>query len=119
MDGDGRITDIGNPVTDLDEVEAQYIGLLRFRGKGVSALRAARASMAANRRPWREKRSVANVHMTDLLMEMILTGTDVHAVPVDGGWLEFDTVGDYRRYAAMIADGTITRNFDPSKTPTP
>ena len=57
--------------------------------------------------------------MTDLLTEMILTGTDVHAVPVDGGWLDFDTVDDYRRYAAMIADGTITRYFGPSKTPTP
>ena len=109
----------GNPVTDLDEVEAQYIGPLRFRGKGVSALRAAPASMAANRRPWREKRSVVNATMTDLLMEMILTGTDVHAVLVDGGWLEFDTVDDYHRFAAMIADGTITRYFNPSKTPTP
>ena len=105
-------------MTDLDEGEAQYIGLLRFRGKGVSARRAARASMAANR-PWREKRSVAHAYMTDLLMEMILTGTDVHAVPVDGGWLELDTVDDYHRYAAMIADGTITRYFNPSKTPTP
>ncbi len=109
----------GQPVTNLDEVEAQYIGLLRFRGKGVSALRAARANMAANRRPWWEKRSVANAYMTDLLMEMILTVTDVHAVPVDGGWLELDTIDDYHRYAAMIADGTITRYFNPSKTPTP
>ena len=109
----------GQPVTNLDEVEARYIGLLRFRGKGVSARRAARASMAANRRPWREKRSVAKATMSDLLMEMILTGTDVHAVPVDGGWLEFDTVDEYHRYAAMIADGTITRYFNPSKTPTP
>ncbi len=109
----------GQPVTNLDEAEAQYIGLLRFRGKGVSAPRAARASMAAHRGPWREKRSVAHAYMTDLLMEMILTVTDVHAVPVDGGWLELDTVDDYRRYAAMIADGTITRNFNPSKTPTP
>ncbi len=109
----------GKPVTDLDEVEAQNIGLLRFRGKGVSALRAARASMAATRRPWRGKRSVANACMTHLLMEMILTGTDVHAMPVDGGWLEVDTVEDYQRYAAMIADGPITRYFNPSKTPTP
>ena len=117
MDGDGRITDIGSPVTDLDGVEAQYIGLLRFRGKGVAALRAARASMTANRRPWQGKRPVANAYMTDLLMEMILTGTDVHAVPVDGGWLELDTIKDYQRYAAMIADGTITRFFDFAAAP--
>ncbi len=55
--------------------------------------------------------------MTDLLMEIILTGGTVRAVPVDGGWLEIDTVADYDDAAAMIADGTITKFFDPAATP--
>jgi len=119
MDGDGRIVDIGNPVTDLDAVEAQYMGLMRFRGPGVAALEAARASMAAHRRPWQERRPVAKAYMTDLLMEMVLTGNAVHAVPVEGGWLEVDTADDYERYAAMIAEGSIAVFFDPARTPAP
>ena len=51
--------------------------------------------------------------MTDLLMELILSGGAVHAVPVAGGWLEIDTVGDYEKAIAMMADGSITRFFDP------
>lgn len=117
MNGAGCITDIGNPVSDIGTIEAQYIGLMRFRGAGVEALKAARAHLATVSRRWMEKRSAANAYMTDVLMEMIQMGCDVHAVPVEGGWLEIDTVEDYETAAAMIADGTITRFFDPAAGP--
>lgn len=108
----GRIADIGRPVSDIAEVEAQYMGLMRFRGAGVAALSAARRNFREVRRPWMKKRTPANAYMTDLLMEMILMGYAVHAVPVSGGWLEIDTVEDYEKSAAMFADGSISRFFD-------
>jgi L-glutamine-phosphate cytidylyltransferase len=117
MDSRGCIADIGNPVSDIDTIEAQYMGLMRFRGAGVDALRAARANLDTVSRPWMEKRSVTNAYMTDLLMEMILMGRGLHAVPVEGGWLEIDTVEDYERAAQMIADGSVIRFFDPATTP--
>ena len=117
MNGAGCITDIGSPVSDIGTIEAQYIGLMRFRGAGVEALKAARAHLATVSRPWMEKRTLANAYMTDVLMEMIQMGCAVRAVPVDGGWLEIDTVEDYETAAAMIADGTITRFFDPAAGP--
>ena len=117
LDRDGRITEIGNEVSDIDEIHAQYMGLIRFKGPGMDALRAARRNLHEVSRPWMEKRSIANAFMTDLLMEVILMGDAVHAVPVDGGWLEIDTVGDYEKAAAGIADGTIRRFFDPTATP--
>ena len=116
MDGRGCITDIGNPVSEIETIEAQYMGLMRFRGTGVDALRAARDNLDTGLRPWMEKRSVTNAYMTDLLMEMILMGYDLYAVPVAGGWLEIDTVEDYEGAARMIADGSIVRFFDPTAT---
>ena len=113
MDSEGRITDIGNPVDDIDDVEAQYMGLLRFRQNGTKALKEARAGLGRTERPWMEERPVENAFMTDLLMELILAGEAVHAVPVDGGWLEIDTVGDYEKITSMFADGTVTQFFDP------
>jgi choline kinase len=107
------ITDIGNAVTDIDAIQAQYMGLMRFQGPGIDALKAARKNLLATSRPWMEKRTVANAYMTDLLMEIILMGQKVHAIPVDGGWLEIDTVEDYQTAAAMIADKTITKFFNP------
>ena len=103
MDSRQCITDIGKPVSDIETIEAQYMGLMRFQGAGVDALLAARANLD----------TIANAYMTDLLMEMILMGRDLHAVPVDGGWLEIDTVDDYEKAAAMITDGSIRRFFDP------
>jgi choline kinase len=112
MDARGCITDVGNKVTDIDEIEAQYIGLMRFRNGGIDALRAARAGLGAVPRPWMEKRPLTGAYMTDLLMEVILSGVAVHAVPVAGGWLEIDTAKDYEKAVAMMADGSITRFFD-------
>jgi len=111
-DNRGRITDIGNRPATIDDIEAQYIGLTRFKGDGIAALKHARAALGKTPRPWMQKRPPAKAYMTDLLMEMILAGDDVHAVPVDGGWLEIDTVADYEKAAAMIA-GNDTRFFDP------
>lgn len=108
----GRITDIGNEVADIEEIQGQYIGLMRFQGAGITALRHARAGLGRIERPWMKRRPVERAFMTDLLMELILTGHDVHAVPVDGGWLEIDTVEDYRKAVALTEDGD-TRFFDP------
>ena len=113
LDDEGCITDIGNAVSDIDSIQAQYMGLIRFQGSGVDALRAARENLKAVSRPWMEKRTVANAYMTDVLMEIILMEQKVHGIPVDGGWLEIDTVEDYQTAATMIADRTITKFFDP------
>ncbi len=113
IDDSGRITDIGNKVDDIDMIEAQYIGLMRFRGEGVLALQRARESMRANDRAWKQKRPFEKAYMTDLLMELILTGHDVVAVPIDHGWLEIDTTEDFEAANRMFADGSIVRFYDP------
>ncbi len=114
LDDNGRITDIGNKVSDLEEIQAQYIGLMRYRGKGIDALRSVRAGLGSVHRPWMDERPLRKAYMTDLLMGMILTGHEVHAVEIEGGWLEIDTREDYEKARAMIADGTITCFFNPS-----
>jgi NDP-sugar pyrophosphorylase family protein len=58
-------------------------------------------------------RPVEQAYMTDLLMELILTGHAVHAVPVNGGWLEIDTSEDFETATSMIEDGSIERFFNP------
>lgn len=111
----GEITNIGNKVTDIEEIEAQYIGLMRFKHSGIKTLRSARQSMQENDRPWKHSRSFVNAYMTDLLMEVILTGGKITSVPVQSGWLEIDTVTDYESAEARFVDGTIKTFFKPSK----
>ena len=116
LDDAGCITEIGSPVAAIDEIEAQYIGLMRFQGDGVDALRSARDNLRRVSRPSMASRSPDGAYMTDLLMEMIHMGGRVHAVPIDGGWLEIDSAADYEDAAAMFADGTIRRFYDPAAT---
>jgi L-glutamine-phosphate cytidylyltransferase len=114
LDDMGDIVEIGQKPQSFDQIEAQYIGLMRFRGNGVAALRNGYASMREADRPWKKTRPVEGAYMTDLLSELILSGHRVHAVPIDAGWLEVDTVRDYELYASMFADGSITDFFDPA-----
>jgi len=114
LDERGDILEIGQPPASFDEIEAQYIGLMRFRGDGIAALRDGYASMCAADRPWKSKRAPEQAYMTDLLSELILMEHRVHAVPVDSGWLEVDTVRDFDLYAAMFEDSTIDAFFDPA-----
>lgn len=106
MDDEGRITDIGNRVADIEDVQAQYMGLMRFQGAGVGTLKESHAGLGRSERPWMADRPVAQAYMTDLLMELILTGNDVHAVPVDGGWLEIDTASDYKLAQDLVASAS-------------
>lgn len=104
IDIDGCITDIGQKVDNIDDIEAQYIGLMRFKGNGIDVLRAARESWGSTSRPWMTKRPVNKAYMTDLLSEMILLGNQVHAVPVHAGWFEVDDAEDI-----AVAELELTR----------
>lgn len=113
LDGDGCISEIGRPVADIDEIEAQYMGLMRFRGPATAALAAARRALHDAPPAWLDGRAPENAYMTDLLMQMVAMGHRLHAAPVEGGWLEIDSEADLKRARRMFADGTIGRFYDP------
>ncbi len=113
LDGDGRITEIGDKPNGYDNIEAQYIGLCRFRGTGIRTLRHTFDTLDEYERPWMQKRGLENAYMTDFLMEMILRGDDVHATPVEGGWFEVDTETDLALYGKLHSEGALKRFVDP------
>jgi hypothetical protein len=45
--------------------------------------------------------------MTCYLQDLIDAGCAVAAVPVDGGWLEVDTIDDLARYETLAAAGQL------------
>jgi choline kinase len=84
LEAGGRIAEIGKKPSAVDEIDAQYIGLTAFQGRGVEQLRAARDRRRGERR----------LFMTDLLQGMIDDGVSVHPVPIARGWLEVDSMRD-------------------------
>lgn len=111
LDGNRHITGIGQPVSDLDEIEAQYIGLTVFRGAGVRALLDAYARAEADEArdvpPFGGSRNLDGLYMTDLIQGMIDLGVPVTAIPIEGGWVEIDSATDLALAERLTAEGRL------------
>lgn len=104
----GEILDVGRPVATLDEVEGQYIGMIRLRGRGITQFIECYEN-AREGDSWLEGRSKAGAYMTDLLRGLIAGGHKVQSAPIDGGWLEFDTTTDLAHYEEMARKGSLAK----------
>jgi choline kinase len=92
---EGRVLEIGGRAARMEEIEGQYMGLLRFTpaGWGVVARHLAALPAAA----------VDRLDMTGLLGALVAAGVPVEGVAVEGGWCEVDTEADLRIYENALA----------------
>lgn len=111
MNDRGLVTEIGQKAASLDIIEAQYIGLVAFRGQGVEALvnayEAAEADERAGQLPFKGPRNLDGLYMTDLLEGLIGRGEQLKAVPIDRGWVEIDSTRDLAVAERVVRDGGI------------
>lgn len=106
FDDNDYLTEIGQKTDDLNRVQSQYIGLMRFRGDGLKSMlglcaEAERRSIEG-RRLWRTDRPYPKMYMTDLLQGMIDEGIKLKAVHIQRGWFEIDGMGDLRIAEARL-----------------
>lgn len=89
LTANSKLAEIGGRPSSIEEVEGQYMGLLRFTPTGWDEL-------------WRIKygssqRGSDQIHMTAMLQQVIEAGrVNIAAVPYRDEWGEFDSVGDFR-----------------------
>lgn len=91
---DGTIKEIGKIPKSIDEIEGQYMGLMKFSAKGVAKIKNIFHKAAKNR--GLQGKNVEHSYMTDLLQSLIDSGFPIQAVPIFGGWIEVDTVDDLK-----------------------
>jgi len=89
---DGTISEIGQKPKSLDEIEGQYMGLMKFSAKGIKKIKDIFHIAISNGHLM--GKDVENAYMTDLLQSLINTKHQIKSVPVNGGWVEVDTVDD-------------------------
>jgi choline kinase len=113
MNQENLITDIGRKVTEFANIQAQFMGLLYFDRTGLDHLISFYDS-ARTGDAWLEGREKNNCYMTDILRGLVESGHAVRAVPVSGGWLEFDTADDLDCYETLASTGQLSNfiNFD-------
>ena len=92
LDDSHRITEIGQKPRGFEDIEGQYIGLIRLNGNGAETFTQFYDQLDPD--ALYEGRSIDNMYMTTLLQLMINAGLEIHGVPVSGGWLEFDHPSD-------------------------
>lgn len=106
FDENDILTEIGQKTADLNRVQAQYIGLMRFRASGLQAMldlaKTAEERTANGIGLWRTSRTYQKMYMTDLLQGMIDEGHRLKAVHIDRGWFEIDDRDDLKVVEAQL-----------------
>jgi L-glutamine-phosphate cytidylyltransferase len=95
-----RVVEIGQRAGSLDEIQGQYMGLLKFTPRGWQAVeRYVRSLEPARADP---------LDMTTLLSALIARGHWIEAVRVAGPWGEVDSAADLGLYERWIGEGRLT-----------
>ncbi|MFW5630313.1 MAG: sugar phosphate nucleotidyltransferase [Acetivibrio ethanolgignens] len=100
LDENNCLVEIGQKTKNLERIQSQYIGLMRFRDSGLKAL--LKICEEAKKRSeqgialWRTKRNYQQMYMTDLLQGLIDENNKLKAVHIQRGWFEIDDKEDLR-----------------------
>lgn len=94
LNPDNTLTEIGQKPKSVDEVQGQYMGLLRFTPEGWGEVCRIRESLTPVERD--------RMHMTGTLQKVIQAGNvAIHAIPYELPWGEVDSADDLEIYQAQ------------------
>lgn len=91
---EGTLAEIGSKPKTVDEVQGQYMGLLRFTPEGWAEVVRMRSTLSAE--------ECDRMHMTGTLQMVIESGRiPVQALPYEGTWGEIDNPKDLKAYEGI------------------
>ena len=91
-----RVTEIGKKPQSLEDIQGQYLGLIKVRGDNVRQFRNAWHSL--DRQAEYDGNDFYNMYMTSFIQYFIDSDILVEAAFIDGGWIEVDTAEDLNFY---------------------
>lgn len=97
IDDDGHITEIGGNPKHYNDIDGQYIGLVKVRNDCIGKLISAHREIEN-----KQSDDFVSMDTTSFLQQLIDEGWRLRAIPVDGGWLEIDTLSDLRQYRELL-----------------
>lgn len=86
LDASDNVTEIGRKTDSYEEIQGQYMGLIKVSKRGWDKVMGVYSTIL----------DTHNMYMTDFLQLIINNGVAVKAIPVNGGWIEIDTLSDLR-----------------------
>ena len=117
IDSLNNIQSIGQKIKNIDEIQGQYIGLMKFQNDGIKKMKdffikCEQDYKKNNINPLNSKRSFDNSYMTDFLQGLIDQGEKLKAIFIENGWLEFDNIQDYDLYTNYNSKTNIRKFYD-------
>ena len=112
IDANGNIRSLGLENPPMEEIDARYVGLLKFSVLGLSRILQIwdRDYEAYQDKGWKQSgKKIRQAYMTDLLQAVIEDGAAVKAVEFRNGWIEFDTNEDYENACQWVKDGSLQK----------
>jgi choline kinase len=98
-DASGRLIEIGNKTSSINEIKGQYMGLLKFTPRAWKDVEALLATLDALTRD--------RLDMTGLLQRLLRRHVTINTFGTDGQWGEIDSPGDLALYERMAKDGEL------------
>ena len=90
LSSESRLTEIGKRTTTFEEIEGQYMGLIKFKPDGWAVVDGFLHELS--------NESIDSMDMTTLLQNMIELGLEIEGVPISDRWYEVDSESDLRLY---------------------
>lgn len=105
VDRDSNIIELGKKPTSLQEIEGQYMGLIKVRADHVVTFVEHYDSLDND--ALYDGKEFSKMYMTSFLQSLIQSGHPIRAVNVEGGWLEVDTTEDLALYERLHNCGQL------------
>lgn len=99
VDASGRVVEIGNRITSLEQAGGQYMGLLQIQPAGWLELTQFVQTLDPSERD--------RLDMTTLLRGLIDAEVRIQGIPIDGRWCEVDSQSDLDVYQSRIAEAPL------------
>jgi L-glutamine-phosphate cytidylyltransferase len=95
----GNLIEIGRRATRIEDIEGQYMGLLKFTPRAWAAVEVLLSGADTKTRD--------AMDMTTLLRTLLDSGFPISTIGLDGQWGEIDSSGDLELYETMIRNGEL------------
>jgi choline kinase len=90
ISADGRLQEIGGKTSRIEDIQGQYMGLLKFSPQGWQQIHEHLAALPTE--------TCDRLDMTGLIARLLTTGTPVHTVATPWPWAEVDHADDLHLY---------------------
>jgi choline kinase len=115
VDEKNYLTSIGQKTTHQKEIQGQYIGLMKFQNDGLEFIKKkydeAEIISKNSKNILNPNLDFEKSYMTDFLQYLIRSNAKLKAIYIKNGWLELDSISDYKIYQTLMESGNISKFF--------